>query len=45
MFVSWPRPKPVGNPVAAWLAGVEPVDGIVPSDHAAVVVDLSTPAD
>jgi endonuclease/exonuclease/phosphatase family metal-dependent hydrolase len=45
VFVSWPRPKPVGNPVAAWLAGVEPVDGIVPSDHAAVVVDLTTPDD
>ena len=29
--------------VAAWLAGVDPVDGIVPSDHAAVVVDLTTP--
>ena len=40
---SWPRPKPVGNPVAAWLAGVDPVDGVVPSDHAAVVVELPTP--
>ena len=44
VFVSWPRPKPVGNPVAAWLVGVEPVDGIVPSDHAAVVVELTTPS-
>ena len=43
VFVSWPRPKPVGNPVAAWLAGVEPVDDVVPSDHAAVVVELRTP--
>jgi endonuclease/exonuclease/phosphatase family metal-dependent hydrolase len=43
VFVSWPRPKPVGNPVAAWLAGVDPVDGVVPSDHAAVVVDVLTP--
>ena len=43
VFVRWPRPKPVGNPVAAWLAGVEPVDGVVPSDHAAVVVELLTP--
>ena len=42
VFVSWPRPKPLGNPVRAWLAGVEPVDGMVPSDHAAVVVDLHT---
>jgi endonuclease/exonuclease/phosphatase family metal-dependent hydrolase len=40
VFVSWPRPKPLGNPVRAWLAGVEPVDGVAPSDHAAVVVDL-----
>jgi endonuclease/exonuclease/phosphatase family metal-dependent hydrolase len=40
VFVSWPRPKPLGNPAAAWLAGTAPVDGVVPSDHAAVVVDL-----
>jgi len=38
--VSWPRPKPLGNPRRAWLAGVDPVDGVWPSDHAAVVVDL-----
>ena len=43
VFVSWPRPKPIGNPVAAWLAGVDAVDGVVPSDHAAVVVELDTP--
>ena len=40
LFVSWPRPKPLGNPVRAWLAGVEPVDGVVPSDHAALLADL-----
>ena len=40
VFVSWPRPKPVGNPVRAWLAGVEAVGGVHPSDHAAVVVEL-----
>ena len=40
IFVSWPRPKPLGNPASAWLAGLEPIDGVVPSDHAAVVVDL-----
>lgn len=45
LFVSWPRPKPVGNPVATHLAGHEPVDGIWPSDHAAVVADLVTPPD
>jgi endonuclease/exonuclease/phosphatase family metal-dependent hydrolase len=44
VFVSWPRPKPIGSPVAAWLAGVDPVDGVVPSDHASVVVELVTPA-
>ncbi len=43
VFVSWPRPKPIGNPVAAWLAGIDAVDGVVPSDHAAVVVELDTP--
>jgi endonuclease/exonuclease/phosphatase family metal-dependent hydrolase len=40
VLVSWPRPKPLGNPVRAWLAGVDPVDGVYASDHAAVVVDL-----
>ena len=44
VFVSWPRPKPVGNPVRAWLAGIEAVDGVWPSDHAAVVVDLVVPS-
>jgi len=42
VFISWPRPKPLGNPVRAWLAGVDPVHGVVPSDHVAVVVDLHT---
>jgi endonuclease/exonuclease/phosphatase family metal-dependent hydrolase len=40
VLVGWPRPKPLGNPLRAWLAGDEPVDGVVPSDHYAVVVDL-----
>lgn len=47
LMVSWPRPKPAGNPVRAWLAGTEPVavDGqaVWPSDHAAVVAELRTP--
>ncbi|MBM3683416.1 MAG: endonuclease [Actinobacteria bacterium] len=42
VLVSWPRPKPVGSPVAARLAGVEAVDGVVASDHWAVVADLRT---
>lgn len=40
LMVSWPRPKPTDNPVAARLAGHQPVDGVVASDHYAVVVDL-----
>jgi endonuclease/exonuclease/phosphatase family metal-dependent hydrolase len=47
VLVSWPRPKPVGNPSAARLVGVEPVDvdgePVWASDHAGVVVDLLTP--
>ena len=46
VFVSWPRPKPMGHPRRAWLTGVEPEDvaglSVQPSDHAAVVVDLRT---
>ncbi len=44
VFVAWPRPKPLANPLSARLAGLEPMpcaDGpIVPSDHSAVVVEL-----
>ena len=47
VLVAWPRPKPVGNPQQAWLAGVDAVEvdgaAVWPSDHAAVVVDLRTP--
>lgn len=42
VLVGWPRPKPFGNPRAARLAGGRPVDGVWPSDHLAVVVDLCT---
>jgi endonuclease/exonuclease/phosphatase family metal-dependent hydrolase len=50
VLVAWPRPKPIGNPIAAWLAGdgpVDPGDGtpVWASDHAAVVADLVTPSD
>lgn len=48
VMVSWPRRRPAGNPVSAWLAGDTPValDGewVWPSDHAAVVVELNTPS-
>jgi hypothetical protein len=42
LFVSWPRPKPLGSVARCWLAGTEPVDGVTPSDHYAVVADLRT---
>lgn len=40
VFVAWPRPKPLANPRSAELAGHRAHDGIVPSDHYAVVVEL-----
>ena len=40
VLVSWPRPAPLGNPVQAFLVGDGPVDGIWPSDHLGVGVDL-----
>lgn len=40
VFVSWPRSKPTGNPLTTRLAGREPFDGVVPSDHYAVVAEL-----
>ncbi len=44
VFVAWPRPKPLANPLSARLAGLEPMPGsegpMVPSDHSAVVVEL-----
>jgi endonuclease/exonuclease/phosphatase family metal-dependent hydrolase len=43
VLVAWPRPKPIGNPQRAWLAGLDAVDGVWPSDHAAVVVDVRSP--
>ena len=42
VLVSWPRPKPLGSVARCWLAGCGPVDGVVPSDHYAVVADLRT---
>jgi endonuclease/exonuclease/phosphatase family metal-dependent hydrolase len=40
VLVSWPRPAPLGNPVQAFLVGDGPVDGLWPSDHLGVAVDL-----
>lgn len=45
VLVSWPRPDGIGTPSGCWLAGVEPVDGVQPSDHFAVVADLRWPED
>jgi endonuclease/exonuclease/phosphatase family metal-dependent hydrolase len=49
VLVSWPRPRPTGNPVAAFVVGDGPIDvrgvAVWPSDHAAVVVDIRTPGD
>jgi endonuclease/exonuclease/phosphatase family metal-dependent hydrolase len=42
VLVSWPRPAPLGNPVAARLVGDGPIDGVWPSDHLGVAVDLRT---
>ena len=40
VLVSWPRPKTLGTPIRAWIAGNRPVDGVHPSDHYAVVAEL-----
>ncbi len=42
VFIGWPHPKPLGNPIAARLEGGvgEPSASEVGSDHWAVVVDL-----
>jgi len=43
VFIGWPREKrPLGNPQRAWLFGVDPVDGIVGSDHYGVAVEIHT---
>ncbi|MFK8022653.1 MAG: endonuclease/exonuclease/phosphatase family protein [Ilumatobacter sp.] len=45
LFVSWPRPKPVGNPIRCWLAGHGGDADVWASDHLAVVGDFVTPDD
>ena len=42
VMVAWPRPRPQGNPASARRFGVEPVAGVVPSDHYGVVAELVT---
>ena len=49
VMVSWPRPKPTGNPIGAWRTADGPVpvggDMVWASDHAAVIAELTTPDD
>lgn len=40
VMVSWPRRRNAGHVSGCHLAGTEPVDGVWPSDHFAVVADL-----
>jgi endonuclease/exonuclease/phosphatase family metal-dependent hydrolase len=40
VLVSWPRPAPLGNPAQAFVIGDGPIDGLWPSDHLGVAVDL-----
>jgi endonuclease/exonuclease/phosphatase family metal-dependent hydrolase len=43
VLVSWPRPAPLGNPVQGFLIGDGPINGVWPSDHLGVVMDLRYP--
>jgi hypothetical protein len=43
LLVSWPRPKPVGNPTRAWLVGHGGDADMWPSDHLGVVAEFVTP--
>ena len=49
LLVSWPRPKPVGNPTRAWNVATGPVDvdgeQVWASDHCGVVADFVTPSE
>jgi endonuclease/exonuclease/phosphatase family metal-dependent hydrolase len=41
IFTRWPSgPGGVGHPVTTEVAGIKPINGIVPSDHYAVVADI-----
>ncbi len=45
ILIGYPSEKPLGRVANIELAGTEPVDGVTPSDHYAVVADLYTAAD
>jgi len=40
LLISWPRPKPVGNPIRAWTVGRGSTADTWASDHLAVAADL-----
>ena len=40
VFTGWRKAGGAGHPVGCRLAGNEPVDGVWPSDHFAVVAEL-----
>lgn len=43
VLIGWPREnRPTGNPQEAWLFGIEPVDGVVASDHYGIAVRIIT---
>ena len=48
VLISWPRPKPTGNPIVSRLIATTPTavggEEVWASDHAALVVDLVTPS-
>lgn len=45
VLVAWPRDKPIGNPTRARLTGARRHNGVWPSDHLGVIVDLVTSRD
>jgi len=42
LLVSWPRPKPTGNPIRTWTVGRRDAGDVWPSDHLGVVADFVT---
>jgi endonuclease/exonuclease/phosphatase family metal-dependent hydrolase len=40
VLVGWPKAGGAGHVTRCWVAGDQPVDGVIPSDHYAVVADL-----
>jgi endonuclease/exonuclease/phosphatase family metal-dependent hydrolase len=40
VFVGWPKARGAGHVVGATVEGVDPVDGVYPSDHYAVLAEL-----